>query len=234
MFGEEDDVFGFKSFDETFEEIDKLKILEKYSTQRELKINKEIVNVQLYCNFQLLGDCTFLLGEMGVSVIMKNNATFLFSNIQEISIKKDPEFIQDELLNLKLESTVYVQFKFTKQDLVFVKNYFLIADNSSPKEEVVITEIKRDLKEFESRCQRIIAKKYQLEQEIKELDLELQNLQKEYFKQECGLCCDSLVDKIFKPCGHVICGSCLEKLKESENIICPWDRIKVSLIQEIS
>lgn len=51
----------------------------------------------------------------------------------------------------------------------------------------------------------------------------------------CRLCCRKECDKILRPCQHVVCGTCVEKLRvqaeqTGEVLACPWDRQPVDEI----
>jgi hypothetical protein len=246
MFVQEDDVFGFKSFDETFQVEDKLQSLEKYSTASPgTRIRKEIPNVLVYYNFFLLGEFNFLLLENGISI--SSEAKCLSFVPIEISVKIDPDSHElIELLNLKLDSAVYVQFKFSVKDLLDLKNilipkptlvkHVVQIENQSVKQEYEQSEKKeyeQSVKEeYQTKLKRLKDKKLKLEQDLKDIDLEIQELLVlNNEENECTLCYDSLVSKMLMPCGHVLCGNCLNKLND---LTCPWDRSKVNLIKEIS
>ena len=51
----------------------------------------------------------------------------------------------------------------------------------------------------------------------------------------CKLCCRKESDRILRPCQHVACGTCVEKLRvqaeqSGEGLSCPWDRQPVDEI----
>ena len=270
MFQEEDDVFGFTSFESTFEIENKFKILEKYSS-KETEFCKNLTNVEfdvcLFYNFYSLGVGKLFPGTLGLCFDGISRLNITWEKILEIGLKKDPESEQD-LLNLKLDSQVYLQFSCVDLNSLLkefetispcqptyppkprVSSSFSPRPDFTPKELESLNQIHSDknesdnhksLKElqdiegnFNLKVKNINEKKLKLMQEISSLDQELLEIERDYHKKklelvdnQCNLCFDSIVQVVFRPCGHEICLKCLENLKTHDFTLCPWDRLQV-------